>query len=117
MVKGIGKERTIDMKKAQKEELFIHLIDLRDFMFTHDENTWCTERELAARIVNNMIMSLSLNDRGKHKYVSVLGLRECGVSNEGCQEDLICSADTYRSKVKKVIVREFADGRWEWWGV
>jgi len=98
------------MKKNQKDKLYIQLVELREFMLTHDENTWSTERELAARIVNSMIASMAVRDDCAHKYFSILGLRESGVSNEGCQEDLISSADTYNSHVKSHFVREFSDG-------
>lgn len=98
------------MKKNQKDKLYIQLVELREFMLTHDENTWSTERELAARIVNSMIASMAVRDDCAHKFFSILGLRESGVTNEGCEEDLISSADTYNSHVKSHFVREFSDG-------
>lgn len=98
------------MKNNQKDKLYIQLIELREFMLTHDENTLSTERELAARIVSSMIASMAVRDDCAHKFFSILGLRESGVTNEGCEEDLISSADTYNSHVKSHFVREFSDG-------
>lgn len=99
------------MKKTQNDKLYIQLIELRDFMLTHDENTWYTERELAARIVNNMIASKAFSDEREHRHFAVLGLRESGISNEGCQEKLVSSASTFGSNVKGYSVREFSNGK------
>lgn len=60
------------MKKNQKDKLYIQLVELREFMLTHDENTWSTERELAARIVNSMIASMAVRDDCAHKFFPFL---------------------------------------------
>lgn len=99
------------MKKNSQEELYIHLVDLRNFMLARDESTCCTKRELAARIVNGMITSLTFSAEKAHNNIAVLGVRDDGVSNEGCQSAFVCTAETYRCRVKCSWPREFSDGK------
>lgn len=95
-------------KKVQSDKLHVFVVDLRDFMLARDENTLCTERELAAKMVNDMIVSLTLQDEDEHKHIALLGLRDAGVSHEGCQEDLVSTAAAYWCHVKGSNVREFS---------
>lgn len=96
--------------KKQEDKLYIHLVDLRSFMMFHDEATLCTGRELAARIANGMITSLATGKERVHKHIAVLGLRDNGISHEGCQKEIVCPAASYMNQVKNVCVREFSDG-------
>ena len=95
-------------KKVQCDKLYVFVVDLRDFMLARDENTLCTERELAAKMVNDMIVSLTFQDDNEHKHIALLGWREGGVSHEGCQEDFVSTAATYQCHVKGSNVREFS---------
>lgn len=96
------------VEKVQSDKLHVFVVDLRDFMLARDENTLCTERELAAKMVNDMIVSLILQGEDEHTHIALLGMRDDGVSHEGCQEDLVSIASAYRCHVKGSNVREFS---------
>ena len=95
-------------KNVQCDKLYVFIVDLRDFMLARDENTLLTERELAAKMANDMIVSLTFQDEREHNHIALLGLREDGVSHEGCQDELVSTAAVYQSNVKGSNIREFS---------
>ena len=98
-------------KKVQSDTLHVFVVDLREVMLARDDDTLCTERELAARIVNGMMMSLAVRDDAEHTHVALLGMQgDGGVSHEGCQKDIVSTAKDYNGHVKGVNVREFLTG-------
>ena len=95
-------------RKDNNDKLSIFLVDLREFMLARDDDTLCTDRELAARIVNGMIMGLAVRDDAEHRHIALLGMQgDGGVSHEGCQKDIVSTAKDYNCHVKGVNVREF----------
>lgn len=104
-------KKSSSQRKTNIDKLSIFLVDLREFMLARDDNTLCTERELAARIVNGMIMGLAVRDDAEHRHIALLGMQENGgVSHEGCQKDIVSTAKDYNCHVKSVNVREFLTG-------
>lgn len=96
---------------GNNDKLTIFLVDLREFMLARDKDTLCTERELAARIVNGMIMGLAVRDDAAHRHIALLGMQgNGGVSHEGCQKDIVSTAKDFNCHVKGVNVREFLTG-------
>lgn len=103
----MGRKRAIEKKEAK---LYVHLVDLRNYMMFRDAATLCTGRELAARIANSMVFRLATGEESAYKHIAVLGLRDNGISNEGCQQEIVCPAASYPRSVKGVCEREFSDG-------
>lgn len=96
-------------KTESNDKLTIFMVDLREFMLARDDDTLFTERELAARIVNSMIMSLTLRNDDEHRHIVLLGMHDDNsVSNEGCQQDLVTTAADYKCHIRGVNVREFS---------
>ena len=106
--KGNLMARKASKKKNLGDTLHVFIVDLRDFMLARDENTLFTERELAAKMVNDMILSLTFQDESEHKHIALLGLRGDGVSHEGCQDELVSTAAIYQRNVKGSNIREFS---------
>lgn len=101
-------KKNSSQKKGNNDKLTIFMADLRKFMLARDDDTLCTERELAARIVNGMIMGLAMRDDAAHRHIALLGMQgDGGVSHEGCQKDIVSTAKDYNCHVKGVNVREF----------